>query len=248
MSHRIIIIVTALLIAFSTIAELLFPSKMLAFVGIASNPQTDFLLRTTAVALIAILPSLWTARNDAKSPASRSALLGIAVYMFLSSAVDFQAFTQGIVNSMSVPSVAFRVLLGITILWLIVRGASKEETRGRVVILEQLNRLAAGKPRFDFMPEGNLAFAILPAQINFPSVSQGREIEQTGVDILDQHTRILNKMDKHIELLEVLNQVTQSTVATIPCGFFNRGPGFGLLCKDLLANRLNFIHQRADGY
>ena len=126
MSHRIIIIVTVLLIAFSAIAELLFPSKMLAFVDIASNPQTDFLLRTTAVALIALLPSLWTARNEAKSPASRSALLGIAVYMFLSSAVDFQAFTQGIVNSMSVPSVVFRVLLGIMILWLIRRGASKE--------------------------------------------------------------------------------------------------------------------------
>ena len=126
MSQRIIIIVTALLITFSAIAEFLFPSKMLALVGIASNPQTEFILRTTAVALIALLPSLWTARNDAKSPASRSALLGIAVYMFLSSAVDFQAFTQGIVNSISVPSVVFRVLLGITILWLIRRGASKE--------------------------------------------------------------------------------------------------------------------------
>jgi len=126
MSHRIIIIVTALLIAFSAIAELLFPSQLLAFVGITNTPQTEFLLRTTSVALIAILPSLWTARNDAKSPASRSALLGIALYMFLSSAVDFQAFTRGIVNSMSVPSVVFRVLLGIMILWLIMRGASKE--------------------------------------------------------------------------------------------------------------------------
>jgi hypothetical protein len=126
MSHRIIIIVTVLLIAFSAIAELLFPSQLLAFVGTTSNPQTDFLLRTTAVALIALLPSLWTARNHAKSPASRSALLGIAAYTFLSSAVDFQAFRQGIVNSMSVPSVVFRVLLGIMILWLIMGGASKE--------------------------------------------------------------------------------------------------------------------------
>jgi hypothetical protein len=126
MSYRIIIIITTLLIAFSAIAELLIPSNMLAFVGISSNPQTDFLLRTTAVALISLLPSIWTARDNANSPASRSALLGLAVYMFLSSAVDFQAFTKDIVNSMSVPSVIFRVLLGITLLWLFSRRTSEE--------------------------------------------------------------------------------------------------------------------------
>ena len=123
--YKIIIIITAGLTAISAIAELLFPSRMLAFVGITSNPQVDFLLRTTAVALMALLPSLWTARHDTNSPASRSALFGIAVYMFLGSAVDFQAFIQGIVNSMSVPSIIFRVLLGITILWFI-GGGSKE--------------------------------------------------------------------------------------------------------------------------
>lgn len=124
-ASKIIIIITAGLIAISAIAELLFPSRMLAFVGITSNPQMDFLLRTTAVALIALLPSLWAARNDPISQASRSALFGITVYMFLGSAVDFQAFIQGLVNSMSVPSIIFRVLLGITILWFISVG-SKE--------------------------------------------------------------------------------------------------------------------------
>ena len=124
-ASKIIIIITAGLITLSAIAELLFPSRMLAFVGITSNPQVDFLLRTTAVALIALLPSLWAARNDPISPASRSALFGIAVYMFLGSAVDFQAFIQGLVNSMSVLSIIFRVLLGITILWFISVG-SKE--------------------------------------------------------------------------------------------------------------------------
>lgn len=126
---KIIIIITAGLIAVSAITELLFPSRMLAFVGIISNPQMDFLLRTTAVALIALLPSLWAARNDTNSPASKSSLFGIVVYMFLSSAVDFQAFVQGIVNSMSVPSIIFRVLLGITILWFI-SGSSKEQIQG----------------------------------------------------------------------------------------------------------------------
>jgi hypothetical protein len=126
MSHRVIIIVTTLLITFSAIAELLFPSKMLAFVGIPRSPQTDFLLRTTSVASLALLPSVWTARHNANSPASRSALLGIVVYMFLSSIVDFQAFTQAIVNSMSVPGVIFRFLLGSTSLWLLVKGSSEE--------------------------------------------------------------------------------------------------------------------------
>lgn len=125
MVHKIIITTTVALIALSAIAELLFPSKMLAFVGITSNPQTDFLLRTTAVALIALLPSLWTARNNANSPASRSALFGVAAYMFLSSTVDFRAFTQGIVNLMSVPSVVFRLIWGMIILWLVLRSTNK---------------------------------------------------------------------------------------------------------------------------
>jgi hypothetical protein len=119
MVHKVIITVTTLFIACSAIAELLIPSEMLRFVGMAGNPQTDFLLRTTAVALLAILPGLWSARNEINSPASRNALFGVAAYMLLSSAVDYQAFTQGIVNTMSGPSIALRVLWGIAILWLI---------------------------------------------------------------------------------------------------------------------------------
>jgi hypothetical protein len=95
MLHKIIITITVLFIAGSAIAELLFPSEMLTFVGIPSNQQTDFLLRTTAVALLSLLPSLWSARDEANLPASRNALFGIAAYMFLSSAVDYQAFAQG---------------------------------------------------------------------------------------------------------------------------------------------------------
>jgi hypothetical protein len=126
MLHKITITVTALFIACSAVGELLVPSAMLQFVGITSDQQTDFLLRTTAVALLAILPGIWSARNETSSPASRSALLfGAAAYMLLSSAVDYQAFTQGIVNTMAVPSVALRVLWGIAILWLIYRGTSK---------------------------------------------------------------------------------------------------------------------------
>ena len=125
MLYQLIITGTAGLLAISAIAEFLFPSKLLAFVGIASNLQMNFLLRTTAVALIAFLPSLWTARNNSNIRASRSTLFGIAIYMFLSSAVDFQAFMQGIVNSMSVPSISFRILLGTVILWFSMKGTSK---------------------------------------------------------------------------------------------------------------------------
>jgi hypothetical protein len=116
---------TALLIAGSAVAEFLIPSGMLAFVNIASTPQAIFLLRTTAAALLALLPGLWSARNEVTSPAARSALFGTAAYMFLSSAVDAQAFVQGIVNTMSVPSITLRVLWGLAILWLILRNISK---------------------------------------------------------------------------------------------------------------------------
>ena len=121
MLYNIIIPFTILFISVSGIAELIFPSQLLSFVGIPNNAQTDFLLRTTAVALLALLPSLWTAFRDPNSPSAKSALLGTAAYMFLGSAVDFHAYTQRIVNSMSVPSVIFRVLLGVTIVWLALR-------------------------------------------------------------------------------------------------------------------------------
>jgi hypothetical protein len=121
MFYKIVIRFTALLIAFSAIAEIIFPANMLTFVGIDSNLQTNFLLRTTAVALISFLPGLWSARNEINSPATRNAILGIAMYMFLSSIIDYQAFTQAVVNQMSVPSVIFRCLLGIILLWFVFR-------------------------------------------------------------------------------------------------------------------------------
>lgn len=119
MLRKVIITITTLLIASSAIAEILIPSGLLTFVGIDSTQQTDFLLRTTAVALLALLPGLWSVRKETTSPAARSALIGTAAYMFLSSAVDAQAFAQGIVNTMSIPSIALRVLWGIAILGLI---------------------------------------------------------------------------------------------------------------------------------
>ena len=47
--------------------------------------------------------------------------------MFLSSLVDFQAYTQSIVNGASIPSMAFRVLLGIAILLPVLKDTTKNK-------------------------------------------------------------------------------------------------------------------------
>jgi hypothetical protein len=91
---------------------------MLAVVGIVSNDQMEFLLRSSGVGVASLIPSAWASRTSTTSPVSRAVLIGLAVYMFLSSVVDFHAYTQSIVNTASIPSIAFRVLLGTVILWL----------------------------------------------------------------------------------------------------------------------------------
>jgi hypothetical protein len=102
----------------SAIGLLIFPSKMLAVVGIVSNEQMDFLLRTAGAGVASLIPGAWAARTSIASPVSRAVLVGLAGYMFLSSVVDFHAYTQSIVNVASIPSIAFRILLGTVILWL----------------------------------------------------------------------------------------------------------------------------------
>ena len=78
-----VITFTALLIAFSAIGFLFFPSNMLAVVGIVSNEQLDFLLRTTGAALASLVPGIWAARTSTSSPVSRAVLTGIVGYQFL---------------------------------------------------------------------------------------------------------------------------------------------------------------------
>jgi hypothetical protein len=113
-----IITFTTLLLVISAIGLLFFPSKMLAVVGIVSNDQMDFLLRTSGVGVASLIPGAWASRTSITSPVSRAVLIGLAIYMFLSSVVDFHAYTQSIVNTASIPSIGFRVLLGTAILWL----------------------------------------------------------------------------------------------------------------------------------
>jgi hypothetical protein len=118
MIHKSVITFTTLLLAVSAVGLLFFPSKMLAVVGIAGSDQLDFLLRTSGVGVASLVPGAWAARTATASPVSRAILIGLAIYMFLSSVVDFHAYTQSIVNTASIPSIAFRVLLGTAILLL----------------------------------------------------------------------------------------------------------------------------------
>jgi len=62
------------------------------------------------------LNRLWILRKGdyAKFPAAIR--IGLTIYMFISSAIDFFAHQEGIVNAASVPSIIFRVLIGIAIL------------------------------------------------------------------------------------------------------------------------------------
>jgi hypothetical protein len=106
------------LFAASAMGYLIFPSAMLSVVGIKSNHQTDFLVRTLAVALVAMIPSAWSARKKDNLALYPSVMFGLAIYMFFSSIVDLHAFLTHIVNSASIPSIVLRVLLGGVLLWL----------------------------------------------------------------------------------------------------------------------------------
>ena len=119
--RKMIVTFIVFLLAASSIGYLFFPSAMLSIVGIQSNDQMDFLVRTLAAALVALIPSAWSARKDENSSLYRSVLLGLAIYMFLSSALDLHAFLTQIVNGASIPSIILRVALGGALLWLMPR-------------------------------------------------------------------------------------------------------------------------------
>jgi hypothetical protein len=119
--NKVIIIFVVLLLAASAIGYLIFPSAMLSVVGITSNPQTDFLVRTLAAALVALIPSSWAVRKGENSALYRSVIFGLAIYMFLSSAVDLHAYLTHIVGTASIPSIVLRVFLGVVLLGLMPR-------------------------------------------------------------------------------------------------------------------------------
>lgn len=112
----------AFLLAASALGYLIFPSAMLSVVGITSNDQMNFLVRTLAAAFVALIPGSWSARKGGSSSLYPSVIFGLAIYMFLSSAVDLHAYLTHIVNSASIPSIVLRVGIGAVLLWVMPRG------------------------------------------------------------------------------------------------------------------------------
>jgi hypothetical protein len=117
--QTVVIGLVVILFVGSAVGYLLVPSKMLSIVGIGSDAQDEFLVRTLAAALLALTPGIWAARHRDRTPGERSVLIGLATYLFASSLVDLDAFIRDIVGFASVPSIAFRILLGCVVVWLI---------------------------------------------------------------------------------------------------------------------------------
>lgn len=120
--HEAIVIFVVFLFAASAVGYFVFPSAMLSVVGIVSDDQMDFLVRTLAAAFVSMIPSAWTARKQGNTFLYPSVILGLAIYMFLGSIVDLHAFLTHIVNSASLPSIAIRVVVGGVLLWFMPRG------------------------------------------------------------------------------------------------------------------------------
>src|ERR687897_145369 len=117
--QRLIVGLVVILLVASAFGSLLVSSAMLGIVGIDSNPQVTFLVRTLAAALLAISPAAWAARRRDGTPGQRSVLIGLAGYMFASSLVDLYGFANQVVGIASVPSIALRLILGVVLVWLI---------------------------------------------------------------------------------------------------------------------------------
>lgn len=118
---KVMVTFVVFLFAAAGIGYLFFPSAMLSVVGITSNAQMDFLVRTLAAALLALIPSAWQARKQESSSLYTSVILGMVIYMFLSSAVDLYAYLTQIVNGAAIPSILVRVAIGGVLLWLMKR-------------------------------------------------------------------------------------------------------------------------------
>jgi hypothetical protein len=117
--QRLVLGLVAILLVASALGYLLVPAAMLGIVGMDANPQVTFLVRTLAVALLALSPGAWAARRRGHTAAQRGVLIGLAGYLFASSLVDLYGFANHIVGIASLPSIALRVILGAVLVWLI---------------------------------------------------------------------------------------------------------------------------------
>jgi hypothetical protein len=137
--QAVVIWVVSVAFVASALGYLFAPSTMLSIVGMESTPAADFLVRTLAAALLALTPGAWAARRRSGSSDQRGILVGLAVYMFVSSIVDLRAFMGDVVGIASIPSIVLRVAVGGALVWLVPRrdvpepdpGARVERRRGR---------------------------------------------------------------------------------------------------------------------
>jgi hypothetical protein len=117
--QRLVVGLVVILLVASALGYLLVPSAMLRIVGMESDPQVTFLLRTLAAALLALSPGAWAARRRDGTASQRSVLIGLTGYMFASSLVDLYGFVNQIVGVAAAPSIILRVILGAVLVWLI---------------------------------------------------------------------------------------------------------------------------------
>jgi Na+-transporting methylmalonyl-CoA/oxaloacetate decarboxylase beta subunit len=68
--QRLVLGLVAILLVASALGYLVVPSAMLGIVGMDANPQVTFLVRTLAVALLALSPGAWAARRRGHTAAS----------------------------------------------------------------------------------------------------------------------------------------------------------------------------------
>ncbi len=111
------VIFIMLLLTVSAIGYLFAPEQMLSVVGIQGTTENNFLVKTIAAALLSFTPPLFAiTRQTSETNLRWYIVLGLALYMFLSSAIDFYGYLTEVVNFASIPSIAFRVILGILLL------------------------------------------------------------------------------------------------------------------------------------
>ena len=90
---------------------------MLSVAGIKGTDESAFLVRTLAAALLSLTPPLYAiVVAGAKPDIKWYVILGLAMYMILSSLVDLYGYIVNVVNFNSIPSIAFRVILGIILM------------------------------------------------------------------------------------------------------------------------------------
>ena len=120
--QTVAVLVSIVLLATAALGYLVVPAAMLSVVGIVGTPTSEFLVRTLAAAFLGMLPMVWSARRRTEAAVERTILAGLALYMVAGSAVDFQAYWTGVVGTAAIPSVGFRVELGIVSGWLALMG------------------------------------------------------------------------------------------------------------------------------